>query len=334
MVIGKFPFVNVDQKSIELLKKLDAYVQQNFDDLLDKFLLCFEQYCRQIAQMQETGKKGEIGFIHLSILKTNILAKRHQIRLDAYDKNWYLDRVECSGTYDVGAFYQGLDEFADALEKSRNSSVNRVKLSDVQHCVFEESNKYLLFVAELVRVALRNVSDLAWFQAMKRDEVFMICIGGYQDKVDILYKEDSSEKDAKVVKRHLQAKHQPAYSHEICRSLDLSGGDYAGIHLLFSNFAECDFSGSQLQNSTILFGNFQQAVMKDVNLENTEIFDTDFSGALLENVSFHGAKLRQLSFAQAKLINVQFEGALYVQDLDFDGAELVNTLLPEVKMGR
>lgn len=331
---SKFRHVNVDQKSMALLSRLDTYVKQNFDDLAEQFVTCFEEYCRKIIIMQQKERKGRIGFIHLSVLRTSILAKRHQIRLDAYDEKWYLDRNECSGVYDVSAFYQGLDELADLLEQARQQSLGRITFAEVQSTLFEESNKYLLFVAELVRVAIKKAVETESFQQMKRAEQCMVCIGGYQDRVDVLYKEDRTVKDAKEVKRYLEANLQPAYTYEICEQLDLSSGNFTDLKLMFSSFANCNFTDSSWKNSAILFSNFKQAIFKNTNLTETQIFDTDFSGAVFENVSFTGAKLKHVSFAGAKLVNVQFEGVLLVEQVQFDQAELIDTVIPQVLQER
>ena len=151
------------------------------------------------------------------------------------------------------------------------------------------------------------------------------------NKADIIYKEDSTVKNARAVRRHLEKKHQPAYTYEICENLNLSQGDYADISLMFSNFAGCNFSDSSLKNTTILFSDFKNTIIRNANLEKAQIFDTDFSGAVLENISFKGAKLKKLSFIGAELINVKFEGVLLAEELSFDQVKLVDTVIPENK---
>jgi len=329
MVADKTAFPGVEHKSLENLMALDEYVRLNYDALMDKFMTQFEQYCRKIALMQEAGNKGAISFIHFSVLRTNILTKRHILRLDAYDENWYADRVECDGTYNVHEFYVWLDKFAESIETAQRTIYKNAKLNDVHRIVFEESNKYLFFVAELIRAGMKKAAGTEWFQGVKRNAVFVVCIGGYQDKSDILYKEDSTVKDANEVKRRLEAKHKPAYSHEICENVNLSGGDYGGISLLYSDFTGCDFSGSSFRDTVILFSSFKQTVLKNVDMEKTKIVDADFSGAVLEDVSFKDAELNYLSFASAKLTNVRFDDVLYANNLDFESAELIDTVIPE-----
>ena len=323
------PLVDVAKMSHGFMTKLDEYVQAKYEDLVAKFLSQFEQYCRKIIRMQESGSKGPIGFIHFSMLQTNVLAKQHLIRLDAYDNNWYADSVECEGEYDVGEFLAYHEEFTNDLEKATMGLLSRGKLRDIQSAILEESEKYLLSIAEFLRMGIKKAVTEPWFQEMKREKVFIICIGGYCDRADILYKEDTSYKDATEVRRYLEKKQKLAYSHEICENLDLSGGNYEGIQLLFSNLAGCDFSNSRFNDASFLHSDFKDTTMSNACLEKTKIVDTDFSGSLLENVNFRGASLRNVSFVGAKLNKVSFEGVLLAEKLNFDQAKLIDTVIPE-----
>jgi uncharacterized protein YjbI with pentapeptide repeats len=213
------------------------------------------------------------------------------------------------------------------METARKSS-SRLNLRAERRVIFEESGKYLLVVAEIVRIGLRNASGTEWFQKVKRNPAFAVCIGEFQDKSDILYKEDRTEKNAKAVRRRLEEK-LPVHTHEICEGLDLSGGDYAGIRVLFSSFVGCDFSASDFKGATVLSSDFRNTVLIGANMENARIMDADFGGAVLEDVSFKGAALKHLSFAGAKLTNVSFEDALLVEDLDFGQAESTGAAIPE-----
>jgi len=327
----KFGDLDVDQKSFELLSKLDSYGQIHFDALVDEFIACFTTYCEKITKMQGTGKKNAIAFINFSLLRTNLLARKHELRIDAYDENWYLDRVECSGSYDVSQLFRWIDQFADNLEATRKKYMGKLKFSEMQKLIFEESNKYMIFVAELMRVAIKKATMTESFQQVKRHEVFVICIGGYQDRVDILYKEDSTVKDAKVVKRYLEKNkdQDDPFAYEICENLDLSKADFSGLNLMFSQFSGCDFTDVNLQDSTLLMNDFKSAIFRNTNFENSQLFDVDFSGSILEGVDFRGSKLKHVLFKGATLINVKFDEALFIEQLDFENATLQDTEIPE-----
>ena len=327
----KFGDLDVEKKSFELLSKLDSYGQIHFDALVDEFVQCFTTYCKKIVRLQEAGKKNAIGYINFSLLKTNLLIRKHELRIDAYDENWYLDRVECSGVYDVSQLYRWLDIFADHLEGTRRKYLGKLKFSQMQALIFDESDKYLIFVAELMRVAIKKAVKTAIYQKLKRHEVFVICIGEYQNTVDILYKEDLTVKDAKVFGRYLEKEKDRAkpLNYEICENLDLSKRDFSGINLMFSSFMGCDFTNTNLENSTLLMNNFKGATFKNTNLINSQLLDADFSDAMLENIDFKNAKLKHISFKNAKLINVKFNEALLVEQVNFDGVTLINTKIPQ-----
>ncbi|MCM1258324.1 MAG: pentapeptide repeat-containing protein [Roseburia sp.] len=315
-------------KSRELTGLLDEYVTSHLEELKEKFTDCFCNYCDKIYEMQQQGKKGAVAYIQFSVLRTNILLNRHEIRLDAYDENWYMDRVECSGSYPVKEFYLYLEKYGEAVEELRVKSQGGVSLAQAQKRVFDESNLYLFYVAELIRIGMRQVVKRESYQRIERAPCFMVCIGGYLDRFDILYKEDSTIKDSSAVKHDLQSGERKLFSYEICENLDLSQGNYEGLEFQYSSFAGCDFTDSRWNRSRLLFCNFRNTTLKDVGMEKMKIFDTDFSGARLERISFAGAKLRYISFAGAELLNVDFEKALLAEEIDFTGAKIVDCKLP------
>ncbi len=321
--------IDLERKSKELATSLDNYIKSHFEQLLDGFVDCFSGYCNKIYQMQQQGEKGAIAYIHFSVLRTNILLKKHEIRMDAYDESWYLDTVECSGSYPVGEIYTYLERYGDVVEELRSKAMGKVSLAEAQKKVFTESRLYLFFVAELIRVGLRKVVQQESYQRIKRASCFVVCIGDFMDRFDILYKEDSTVKDAKEVKRYLQSKQQTLFSHAIYQGLDLSKGNYEELEFQYSSFEGCDFTQSSWNKSHLLFSNFRNTILKDANMERMKIFDTDFSGAVLENVSFVGAKLKHISFAGAKLLRVDFSKALLAEELDFQNARMVECVLPE-----
>ena len=326
-----FGSIDVDQKSKELLSKLDAYRIAHFGEMIDKFVECFEKYAEKIARMQQAGEKQSVAYINFSVLRTNILSKRHVIRIDAYDHGWYSDRVECSGEYEVGEIYQWLDMFESVLEGARRQSGGHLTLLDVHTLVFEESNHYLLYVTEIIRAGMKKAAETENYRKINRHEVFAVFVGSYQDQSHIVYKEDTTVKDARIIKRFLQAKQQESYVYEFFDGLDLSEGDYENKKIIFCSFSGSDLTGSSFKKSAMVGDNFQNAVLKDTDMGQIEAFDIDFGGAVLENVSFRGAKLNRLSFTGAKLTGVRFEDVSSAENISFEGAELIDTVIPGIR---
>lgn len=321
--------VNLQQKSKELAASLDDYVKSHYEQLRAQFTDCFTAYCDKIYRMQQQGKKGAVSYIHFSVLRTSILLNKHEIRMDAYDENWYADPVECSGSYPVKEIYSCLEKYGDTVEELRVKSGGRVSLAEAQKKVFDESNLYLFYTAELIRTGMRDVIQTESYQRIKRAPCFMVCIGGFLDRFDILYKEDHTVKDSNEIKRRLQSKRQTLFSYEICENLDLSGGNYEELEFQYSSFKGCDFTKSSWNKGRLLFSNFQNTILKDTGMEKMKIFDTDFSGATLERVSFAGAKLKYLSFAGATLSQVDFSKAVLAEELNFQDARITDCKFPE-----
>ncbi|MBQ3164633.1 MAG: pentapeptide repeat-containing protein [Lachnospiraceae bacterium] len=320
---------DLERKGKELATELDCYVREHFEELVEKFVTCFTNYCNQIAEMQKQGKKGKIAYIHFSVLRTNILLGKHELRLDAYDENWYMDAVECSYHYDVGEIYTYLERYREAVLEVWHQSHGINDLSDAYRKVYDESNIYLFYMAELIRMGMKRMSHVEAFLAVEKAECFIVGIGGYMDRFDILYKEDHTEKDSGEVKRFLQSGQQKLFSHEICERLDLSRGNYEDLEFQYSSFAECNFSQSNLSKSRFLFCNLKNTLFKDVKMKQVKLFDVDFSGANLENVDFSGAKLKCISFERAKLKNVDFSNAIIAEEINFRDASMIDCVLPE-----
>ena len=309
--------------------KMDAYVQKHFDELVSQFTECFLRFCDQICNMQEDGKNGEIAFIHFFTLRTSFLLKKYELRMAAYNENWYLDSAECTASYSVKEIFSYFDGFAEELEKIRMESLGSMSLGEAQQRLFEESKPYLFYVAEIIRVAMRNMSHHEAFQKMKKAPCFILCIGGYMDRFDILYKEDHVPKDSKDVKRLLQSKTRRIFSYEFFDDLNLTKGSFDDLEFQFSSFKGCDISQSDFRKCRFVSTGFQNAILKNTELRETRIFDADFSGAVLENVDFTGAKLRNLTFAGAKLKNIDFTKALISMDMNFEDAKIEDCKLPE-----
>ncbi len=321
--------IDLERKGKELATELDGYVKNHFEELVEKFVKCFSDYCDQIAEMQKQGKKGNIAYIHFSVLRTNILLKKHELRIDAYDENWYLDSVECAYNYPVEEIYSYLEKYSEAVMDLWQKSQGINDLADAYRKVFDASNIYLFYIAELIRMGMKRMSKSEAFLSLRKAECFIVGIGGYRDRFDILYKEDHTIKDSREVKRFLQSGEQRVFSYEICEKLDLSNGNYEDMEFQYSSFAECDFSKSSLSKSRLIFCNLRNAVFKDAKMDKMKIFDADFAGARLENVDFSGAKLKCISFEGAELKNVNFSNAIIAEDINFKDAKMIDCVLPE-----
>lgn len=149
--------IDLERKGRELITELDGYVKEHWEELTEKFVDCFTGYCVEIAKMQQQGKKGRIAYIHFSVLRTNILLKKHELRMDAYDENWYLDPAECSCHYPVEEIYSYLEKYSDMVTDLWQESEGGNDLADVYGKVFRQSNIHLFYIAEIIRMGMKKM---------------------------------------------------------------------------------------------------------------------------------------------------------------------------------
>lgn len=321
--------IDLQRKSKELLTELDKDIKNNLEQYISEFERCFLDYCDKVYEMQQEGKKKSIAYIQFSVLRTNILLNKHVIRMDAYDENWYLDTAECNGEYEVTKYYSYLKKYGECIEDLRKKALGGITLAEVQKRIFSESNFYLFYVAEVIRLGMRKVIQSQSYKRMQKADCFMVTIGGYMDRFDILYKEDTTQKDAKEVKRYLQSGSQKVFSHAFYEDLDLTNGHYERLEFQYSSFSGCDLSNSYWDNTHLVFSKFRKVTLKEAKMEKMKIFDTDFSGAVMENISFAGSKMRYVSFEGASLRGVDFSKTLVFEEINFEGAVLTDCKLPE-----
>ena len=315
-------------KGSELFQQFENDMAINQGRWTKEFVLSMQNYFKKIIKMQQAGLKDAIGAINLSLLRTKLLSRDYHVRLDAYNDQWYLDRVECVSTYKVRHLYGRLDEFADLLEEIRKDSFISLSFGEINDRLLHESRRYFITVSEFLRAAIKEVVKTAEYKALKRESVFQIYFGEFQDAVMIIYKEDHEPKDSAQVKRHLESK-QAAYTYELCTQLDLSHGQFEGLNITHSSFKNCQFTMSNWQDSKLLFCSFHAAVFQYTSFNFVHMVQGDFSDAILEFVSFKGAKLQHVTFKNATLIHIDFSEALLLEAVDFENVTLIETVLPK-----
>ena len=190
MNLSKSQYQRLQVKGAELFKDLKHEVELGQGKWVIEFVVMMQAYFRKIINMQEAGLKDEIAYISLSLLRTKMLSGEYQIRLDAYHQGWYLDRIECSGIYEVGHFYGRLDEFMKLLVKMRQETFVNLTFGEINEHFFRESQYYFFTVSEFIRTALKEAVKTEEFQKIKRAPVFCIHFGEFQDSLAIVYKED------------------------------------------------------------------------------------------------------------------------------------------------
>ncbi|HEX9062340.1 MAG TPA: pentapeptide repeat-containing protein [Clostridia bacterium] len=339
----------VSKKCNEKLFALEEFYQKNINELIPGLVEAFRQICIKAKKMQQENKKGKIGYITFSMLRTSIAEGKHKCLVEAFDGSWFLDFQECSTEYDASWAFKFLDELGTELEEKRRMYAGSITASDLERIKLLEAQKFNSYVISLARYVTPKMDVLKEYQELSKEDEFEIRAGEYHDYTETVFKEDMRKKDRVKIVEWLGEK-KDEYAFEVFRSLDLSEGDYAGIDFSFADLRNSNLSKSNLNGSELIGTRFNNCILDRANISVSFIYGADFSGCSLKytdffwvqgnkgiskdgewecpgyfNVNFTDADLEGADFERADLKGAVFIGA-NLKGTRFDGANLENAI--------
>jgi hypothetical protein len=339
--LGHFEQNYVQAKITEKILQAESYLLQYREELAAEFRESLRLICQKIQAMQTEGTLDQVGFINYSLLRSAILEKRPQYRIDVYNQDWYfspnvdaglhsnancdcrmpkhngrLNQPECPGEYDAGRILRFLDELVAELEEPRKLYFDRVTIVDLEQIKLREAAKFNQLIISLADYALRRGELLAGLAKIAKAVEFEVRVGEYYDASEVVYKEDQREKDSEDTKEWLEEQHEEQYVAAVLRNLDLSGGDYRGLDL-----RRVDCSGAKLTD-----GNFANSLLIKAHFNNCLLSRSNFSGAAIHDVDFSGADLSEAVLCAVTgpkgMARTMVEGIYSVWGVNFSGANL------------
>lgn len=185
----------VQVKSIEKFKCIEEYYLANKDEIIASFIESFRQICLKIKDCQLKGKKESIGYIQYSMLRTNIMEKKYEYVVHAFDTYWYFDEENCSVKYDVKWIFKSLDELEDELEEKRVLYMNKITKADIDKIKLKQLEVYNKILAAIAKYAMAEAVRLKEFEDILLDEVLEVRFGEYRGTSEVIYKEDRHKKE-------------------------------------------------------------------------------------------------------------------------------------------
>lgn len=321
---------HVDPTFHATIVALEQYAQTHRDELVQDFLPSFQQLCRTIKQKQAAGEKGKIGYITYSMLRTEILEGRHRYLVEATDNRWFLDDHVCEAEYDASWAFRFLDEFERSLEQARKVYMNVITQADLETIKLQEALNYHQYVIRFIRYAMSYAVALPEYTEMEKAEEFEIRVGEYFDRSEIVYKEDTREKEASEIAEWLEEKEPHVYSYEVFTQLDLSHGKYDGIDLRYANLMQSKLSYAALRTCILVGANFEACQLEGVDMSHSVLYEANFSqsnltGAILWGVQGAAGWLDDSTWTMPGFAGVTFAGA-NLTGTDFRGANLAGAI--------
>ncbi|CAH1226009.1 hypothetical protein PAECIP111893_05314 [Paenibacillus plantiphilus] len=106
---------------------------------------------RQVAEQQEQGVKGVIHYVYISLLRTGIMENIPHYRIDAYDENWMMDKVECTALWRADFIFEPLFRRMKELEQTKKAYARKITSQDLDRIKQIEAVKYHLLAIEFIK---------------------------------------------------------------------------------------------------------------------------------------------------------------------------------------
>lgn len=174
------------------LKEIQIYFLENRDTIIMNFKKSVEMICSEADCLQRIGKKEPIQFFSISYLQRCIFTKKYEVRLDLYNKDFYLDKCRIVQYWDMNFLFQFFEK--DMIHFKKNIGAEIFQLKD-----YEEKEFALWYIthyykiAELFfRVHITDIINNKFFQAIEKNENFKVVFGGYMDEQIIIHQKEGN----------------------------------------------------------------------------------------------------------------------------------------------
>lgn len=164
------------QKKFDRSEKITLNILKKFEDIFKKITLLQKEY-----------NKGEIKYLYISYLRSSLLTKSYDFRIDFYDRNLYLDE---NPTYIYLSldfiFYYYNDDILYFIEKLRK---NFIRLQQYEIELIEEKYAFYYYkiCAKFFFDLIKEIFHISNFCDMKKEKEIKVIFGEYMDRGILIY---------------------------------------------------------------------------------------------------------------------------------------------------
>ncbi|MBE0338723.1 pentapeptide repeat-containing protein [Paenibacillus sp. 23TSA30-6] len=278
----------------------------------------FRGYCQKIRQEQQEGRKGKIGYITYSMLRTTWLEERPVYLVEAANALWVLDPEPIRFEWDTNWTYSYWTDLQQKLR--REVEKQQVSLPELgwEQVMLEAAVHIHVLVVNMMRLVIKKAMCLPEFQKLEREETFEIRVGEYMDHTVSVYKEDRRVMEANEIRSWLEEQEEHAYSYQALEGIQLSDGDYSQLDFRYTAFRQIEIEHSRL-HGCVLVGTIWQ---------ESQLQGTDFTYSLLHGADFSGCSMRG-AILDAVMGNAGYglDASLDWEPLGFAGVDFTGTSL-------
>jgi hypothetical protein len=174
-----------------------ALIENNFlarqQAIEEELLAALESLCQLATLQHEQGRKGDIRYIYISLLRTRVMKNRAVYRIDAYDENWFLDETECAVEWSANFVFEPLFNRMAKLEKLKSDYARKITTMDIEQIQQIEAVKYHLLTVEFLKSQMPAFVASPSLERLPKADICTIFAGEYRDDSEILCRFTHSE---------------------------------------------------------------------------------------------------------------------------------------------
>lgn len=347
----------------QVLFHLDERFRQNAlvwgQDFFVHLVKAFEKIC----ELQNQEKLGEINYIFITFLRTNLLEKRMELSIYAADKNWWFDeKIQQVGVFPCSYIFQPYYDCFLSFNQLRKKYVGKIIEEDIWHMQQEEGKNLLCYIERVSKLQRGKIQENNSFKKIKKGSEIKIYVGEHMDLGYLVYFERlekrTVEEEEELQKNILEKKEEILCLEDLRRlqikSLDLKGSDFRLSNLSDSELNQVDLSyslliGTIFSHCQLNRSNFRHSILNEADFSHCNLigacfarieaneglinqkiweypsyFPIRFQYADLKNADFTRSKLNGADFSYANLENADFSGCS-LENANFNEAILKNT---------
>jgi BTB/POZ domain-containing protein KCTD9 len=327
------------------ITELRDYIEKNIEFIELEIIKSFKSICQKIINMQSEGLKKEIGFINYSLLRSQLIQNKDLFFINAYNEDWYIDKVECEDIYNANWAFKYLHEFEQIILKESRKYVGKIQKYDIKKIKLEKVNFYIPYIIAVGRKAFEKVELLEEYSQIKKDKRFEIRMGEYLDYSEVVYFNDIIDKNDEITKKQLENKKEIVKRYIRYADMNLEQGNYDYSQFIYTEFLKCN-----LENSKFNFNNLQGVKFVECNLtnsmfENGLMLGSDFSNSdlknsrlnnvnegavfetkIIESILFKKNNFTGVDLSNSSIRNSNFSGSNF-EASNLEGVDFENTIL-------
>lgn len=160
-------------------KKNEAIILEAFRNAMKELFLT-------AGEQQLSGKKGALSYMGICYCLSSAYTGNYELRLDLYDRDFYLDENECCVYWDPNFFASYLEKDIAYFRKAIRQKLPRVRTYEEQQFITGYMRNYMYIVLEFLKQKMPDVLGQIRRDGIEISEELQIFFGEYMGRCAIV----------------------------------------------------------------------------------------------------------------------------------------------------